>query len=341
MDMNMATSSSMLAATISSSAMDMSMTSMASESVVSSIDMPMMMTTTTATSGNATSTMAMDMSDGMDMDMSMNYYLTKKFVGYPVLFEKLYANNKRQAFGIFVLIITTTFVYKLILFTSWCLEVHWFKKWNKSTNYTSIKVSESNSEDNKTLIDEYVDPYINNSKITPKLPNLVVDIFKPSLVEFSHDFIRIVFVFCSTMLIYMLMLVCMTFVLTYVFAVITGLALCEVFFNRCKMHMLKRWDIIREIEKCRNCPGGESCNCGRHNESPLAQNLNSNEIQKDDGLTKQEETISSDSVANQCNCNQQHAAEVQGIERNMLENSKLQEQSNDMEHNLLPAEKFI
>ncbi|CAI4859257.1 CQS_1a_G0056420.mRNA.1.CDS.1 [Saccharomyces cerevisiae] len=340
----------------------MSGTSMGSSSM-SGMSMSMSSTPTSSASAQTTSDSSMSgmsgmsgmsssdnsSSSGMDMDMSMgmNYYLTPTYKNYPVLFHHLHANNSGKAFGIFLLFVVAAFVYKLLLFVSWCLEVHWFKKWDKQNKYSTLP--SANSKDEGKHYDTE-----NNFEIQglPKLPNLLSDIFVPSLMDLFHDIIRAFLVFTSTMIIYMLMLATMSFVLTYVFAVITGLALSEVFFNRCKIAMLKRWDIQREIQKAKSCPGFGNCQCGRHPEpspDPIAVADTTSGSDQSTRLEKNNESKVAISENNQkktptqeeeCNCATDSGKNQANIERDILENSKLQEQSGNMDQNLLPAEKF-
>ena len=351
----MSSASKTLASTMSSMA-SMSMGS----SSMSGMSMSMSSTPTSSASAQTTSDSSMSgmsgmsssdnsSSSGMDMDMSMgmNYYLTPTYKNYPVLFHHLHANNSGKAFGIFLLFVVAAFVYKLLLFGSWCLEVHWFKKWDKQNKYSTLP--SANSKDEGKHYDTE-----NNFEIQglPKLPNLLSDIFVPSLMDLFHDIIRAFLVFTSTMIIYMLMLATMSFVLTYVFAVITGLALSEVFFNRCKIAMLKRWDIQREIQKAKSCPGFGNCQCGRHPEpspDPIAVADTTSGSDQSTRLEKNNESKVAISENNQkktptqeeeCNCATDSGKNQANIERDILENSKLQEQSGNMDQNLLPAEKF-
>ncbi|CAI7476914.1 CRE_collapsed_G0057920.mRNA.1.CDS.1 [Saccharomyces cerevisiae] len=351
----MSSASKTLASTMSS----MSSMSMGSSSM-SGMSMSMSSTPTSSASAQTTSDSSMSgmsgmsssdnsSSSGMDMDMSMgmNYYLTPTYKNYPVLFHHLHANNSGKAFGIFLLFVVAAFVYKLLLFVSWCLEVHWFKKWDKQNKYSTLP--SANSKDEGKHYDTE-----NNFEIQglPKLPNLLSDIFVPSLMDLFHDIIRAFLVFTSTMIIYMLMLATMSFVLTYVFAVITGLALSEVFFNRCKIAMLKRWDIQREIQKAKSCPGFGNCQCGRHPEpspDPIAVADTTSGSDQSTRLEKNNESKVAISENNQkktptqeeeCNCATDSGKNQANIERDILENSKLQEQSGNMDQNLLPAEKF-
>nr|CAI6842608.1 BBF_HP1_G0057840.mRNA.1.CDS.1 [Saccharomyces cerevisiae] len=357
-------SMSMEAMSSASKTLASTMSSMASMSMggssMSGMSMSMSSTPTSSASAQTTSDSSMsDMSgmsssdnsssSGMDMDMSMgmNYYLTPTYKNYPVLFHHLHANNSGKAFGIFLLFVVAAFVYKLLLFVSWCLEVHWFKKWDKQNKYSTLP--SANSKDEGKHYDTE-----NNFEIQglPKLPNLLSDIFVPSLMDLFHDIIRAFLVFTSTMIIYMLMLATMSFVLTYVFAVITGLALSEVFFNRCKIAMLKRWDIQREIQKAKSCPGFGNCQCGRHPEpspDPIAVADTTSGSDQSTRLEKNNESKVAISENNQkktptqeeeCNCATDSGKNQANIERDILENSKLQEQSGNMDQNLLPAEKF-
>ncbi|CAI5106177.1 CRE_HP_G0127670.mRNA.1.CDS.1 [Saccharomyces cerevisiae] len=363
-------SMSMEAMSSASKTLASTMSSMASMSMGSSSmsGMSMSMSSTPTSSASAQTTSDSSMSDmsgmsgmsgmsssdnssssGMDMDMSMgmNYYLTPTYKNYPVLFHHLHANNSGKAFGIFLLFVVAAFVYKLLLFVSWCLEVHWFKKWDKQNKYSTLP--SANSKDEGKHYDTE-----NNFEIQglPKLPNLLSDIFVPSLMDLFHDIIRAFLVFTSTMIIYMLMLATMSFVLTYVFAVITGLALSEVFFNRCKIAMLKRWDIQREIQKAKSCPGFGNCQCGRHPEpspDPIAVADTTSGSDQSTRLEKNNESKVAISENNQkktptqeeeCNCATDSGKNQASIERDILENSKLQEQSGNMDQNLLPAEKF-
>ncbi|SMN18177.1 similar to Saccharomyces cerevisiae YPR124W CTR1 High-affinity copper transporter of the plasma membrane, mediates nearly all copper uptake under low copper conditions [Maudiozyma saulgeensis] len=347
------TMSSMVMSSISSTAsMVMSTMSMASSSSItsassSSMDMSHSHGSSSMDMSNSTSSSSMN----MEMEMGMNSYLTRKYKDYPVLFEKLYAKDKKGAFGIFVLILAACFVYKFILFVSWCLEVHWFKKWNKSKKFNK------NDLNNDKNIEDYDDERTETEYTEtggqlvalPKLPNLMYDIFAPSWKDMFHDIVRILLIFTSTMLIYMLMLVVMTFVLTYVFAVIIGLTLSEVFFNRCKISTLRRWNIQREIKKAMNCPGAANCKCGRHVQQEQKNSFDSRDSY--DPVTKYNEKDSTNESTqdnnnnqngnkNKCVCEPDIHDQDRQIERSMLESARQQEQSNDMDTNLLPAEKF-
>lgn len=322
--------------------MNMNMESMSMSMGGSSMNMA---TTTSAMATHVHSAMSMSMptSSGastMNM-MHMNYYLTREYLHYPVLFEKLYANDKKGAFGIFVLILAACFVYKLLLFVNWTLEIHWFKKWNKTRKVqTAMSIKEEVERDNNESV-RNMDGYDSDSTVyqdqngyqltspLPTMPNLMFDIFGPNIVDLFHDFIRILLIFTSTMIIYMLMLAAMSFVLTYVFAVITGLACSEVFFNRCKMALLRRWEVQRELERINKCGGGKNCKCGKHRFINQTQESTTS----NNGKTQNPED-------DNCCCADSQNDTERNVERNISETTKLQEQGNDMDASIMPPEKF-
>lgn len=323
-DMSMSSSMVMPTSTVAaassssmSSSMDMSGMSMAASSTSGSMAAGMQMGTSTSSSSMSTNTASANDMGGMNM--GMNSYLTPTYMNYPVLFHGLSANTKGKAFGIFLLIVVAAFVYKFTLFVSWCLEVKWFKKWNKGHKSTMGLAAKG--------LDFYNDEPIQVTHL-PKLPVFVFDIFRPSTIELAHDLIRTVLTFFATMLIYMLMLAAMSLVLTYVFAVITGLALAEVFFNRCKICMLKRWQIQAEIEKAKT--GENDCQCNPE------EDVSSNEKT----VLSRRLSNTNEAVDPACCCASRAMEQEKQMENEIMENAKLQEQSGNMDSNLMPAEKF-
>ncbi|GAV52983.1 hypothetical protein ZYGR_0AI02650 [Zygosaccharomyces rouxii] len=326
-----------------SSSMSMPMSTGSSMSMSGSMSMPRSTSSSMPMSGSMSMSGNMPMSTGMDMggsNMMMNSWLTPTYRDYPVLFKGLTANSSGKQFGIFLLIVVTAFVYKFLNYLSWCLEVHWFKNWSKSD-------AQQESRDAMSQGDEISGPL-------PKMPNFMFDLFCPSWMDLFHDFIRAILTFCSTMLIYMLMLVAMTFVITYVFAVITGLTLAEVFFNRCKICTLRRWEVQRQIQSARTCPGSGNCKCGRHASSPDAP-LDSGatpaegdkleqtrtHVGETDSTTEENDNDPADCCCTngEGNAKREQEAETH-LENEISENARWNEQAGTMDANLLPAEKF-
>ncbi|GAV47971.1 hypothetical protein ZYGR_0I02670 [Zygosaccharomyces rouxii] len=300
----------------------------------SSMSMPSSASSSMPMSGSMSMSSSMPMPTGMDMGSHkmMNSWLTPTYQDYPVLFKGLHANSSGKQFGIFLLIVVTAFVYKFLNYLSWCLEVHWFKNWSKSD-------APQESKDVMSQGDEALGSL-------PKMPNFMFDLFCPSWMDLFHDFIRAILTFCSTMLIYMLMLVAMTYVLTYVFAVITGLALAEVFFNRCKICTLRRWEIQRQIKSARTCPGYGNCKCGRHADSAVPSTSNEGEKLAQTQTHVGESDSTKEENNDNCCCTngegitkRENEAETQ-LENEISENARWNEQAGNMDANLLPAEKF-
>ncbi|KAL6926148.1 hypothetical protein ACO0SA_001690 [Hanseniaspora valbyensis] len=242
--MNMAMSS---ATTSSSSSMTMAMSSSTTPVSSSSMTMAMSSTTTSATtsssgmSGMSGMSSSSTSTSSSSMDMSMNSYLTSNWKNYPVLFKKLKADTRGKLFGIFLLLIVATFVYKATGFTLWYLEL----KWSKLSSGNNKDMSEE-----ERLLRE------------KRGRSFVGEIFLPSGYDFLKDAVRAVLVFWSTLIAYMLMLAAMSFILTYIFGIVLGLALFEVFFNRIKIVVLRERR-LKTISDCKTTNAGV-CTCGDH-----------------------------------------------------------------------------
>ncbi|XBW34633.1 hypothetical protein QEN19_000200 [Hanseniaspora menglaensis] len=201
---------------------------------------------------SSSSSTSSDSNTTMSMSMSMNYFLTSSWKNYPVLFRNLKADTPGKLFGIFLLLMVTTFVYKATSFASWYLEL----KWSKS----SLNSIAATSEEEKLLKEK-------------RGRSFVGEIFLPSGYDFIKDSVRVVLVFWSTLLAYMLMLAAMSFVITYIFAIILGLALFEVFFNRIKIVVLRERR-LQTISECKTSNTG-ICTCGVHNFSRSSTDIDS------------------------------------------------------------------
>lgn len=239
----------------------------------------------------------------------MNSYFSTHYKGYPVVIRSLYADNGAQVFGIFLLIILLAFVYKAVLFISWCLEVKWFKAVDQSTEKNPKNQDDENAQ----------------QKINAKIPNLL-EIFTPTIKDSRNDFIRLILSFISTALIYVMMLISMTYVVVYFFAVVLGLSMAEVFFNRIKIVFLRRWDLKRELERRRNCSGGGDCLCDSH-------------IENIDTFALNQKTDKASSVE-QCCCTTVLDGREEELERQVNELTKQREQVGSMDVDLMPAERF-
>jgi len=145
----------------------------------------------------------MDMGDssmeGHSGGHSMNMVFTSKALHYPVLFSGLEAHTNSQVFAIVVLIIATAVVYRGVVALRQFLES---KYWAYSACQPAVETEAT------------------------KATSLSI---QNSLVRDSGRFLL---TFLSATLGYALMLIVMTFVLPYFFAVVLGLALSEFMFSR-------------------------------------------------------------------------------------------------------------
>lgn len=187
------------------------------------------MTMSSAMSSMASMTMSMgSMATGMShgghdhggsMEMAgMNMYLTTKFKAYPVLFSSLSAKNKGEAFGIFVLIFVVCFVSKGLEFLKNYLEIRVWNNPNYKTETTIIEQCECDEKD----MDGSLEAQPATARRVSHLP-LVKALFR--------DFIRLLLCFLPELLSWAMMLVAMSFVLTYFFAVVLGMSFGRFFFE--------------------------------------------------------------------------------------------------------------
>lgn len=215
--MNMGTMSSMSSMASATPTGSMSMSSMASMSMSSMASMSM--------SSMASMSMPSDMghshtghgSSGM---AGMNMYLTTKYNMYPVLFSTLSASNGGQAFGIFVLIVVVCFVSKGLEFLKNYLEVRVWNNPNYKQETTIIEQCECDEKDvdGNSLENQPVTSPVRNSKL-------------PLARALFRDFIRLLLCFLPELLSWAMMLVAMSFVLLYFFAVVFGMAFGRFFFE--------------------------------------------------------------------------------------------------------------
>lgn len=135
---------------------------------------------------------------------------------YPVLFSTLSASNGGQAFGIFVLIFVVCFVSKGLEFLKNYLEVRVWNNPNYQAETTIIEQCECDEKDLEASVEQ------RQVATGDKLP-LVKTLFR--------DFVRLLLCFLPELLSWAMMLVAMSFVLVYFFAVVTGMAFGRFFFE--------------------------------------------------------------------------------------------------------------
>ncbi len=205
--------------TTSMEGMDMSGMDMTTTSAVSSTTSMIMSTTTSmmmtmaSASASATSSSSdmdgMDMSDMSDMDMSgMNMWFNNNYKGYPVIFKTLYANNGGACFGIFCALFFSAMFFRGLSFLMCYLE---------NVTWKTIPASCDSCEDEESKI--------------PSSPAIKRGPFSAPFIWYQ-EIIRLVIYFLTALFGYALMLGVMTYILTYVFAVVLGIAFGDLLFNR-------------------------------------------------------------------------------------------------------------
>jgi len=194
---------------------------------------------------------------GMDLDMdgmaAMHMYFTTQFKNYPVLFKLLSATTKAQAFGIFLLLFFVAFLNRGLEFARNYLEQVVWKNpayvechTGEDTGISAIKSTHSNAAPADAHAccgaEEDSDGSIGKSDST----NSGVRSIQP--IEGAHhkerrnqlplasrvfrDIIRLILCIVPDLFGYSLMLVAMTYTLTYFFAVVIGSGVGRFFFER-------------------------------------------------------------------------------------------------------------
>lgn len=172
---------------------------------------------------------SMDHLSGMSHMHSMNMYFTTLFKDYPVLFSKLSAHTKGQAFGIFVLLFIVAFLCRGLEFARNYLEA---RVWNnpayqaqchppvdnvtgadKACCTTKDRMDDSSSNDKEPLA-------------APSKPQI------PLATSLFRDAIRLVLFVVPDIISYALMLAAMTYTLAYFFAVAVGSGVGRFAFQR-------------------------------------------------------------------------------------------------------------
>ncbi|KAK6458286.1 copper transport protein [Scheffersomyces xylosifermentans] len=224
--------------------------------------MAMTMATDAATEmASATMSGMMSMSTGMashdhsdmDMDMApMHMYFTTQFKNYPVLFKSLSASTKAQAFGIFLLLFFIAFLNRGLEFVRNYLEqVVW-----KNPVYVECHPGETGISAIKSIHsqapqadahaccggEEESDASIGKADSTTSGVRSVQPIEGdhrqertnqlPLASRVFRDIIRLILCIVPDLFGYSLMLVAMTYTLTYFFAVVIGSGVGRFFFER-------------------------------------------------------------------------------------------------------------
>lgn len=227
-----------------SSSMDMGSSSMAMAS-----------STMDSMSHSTMGSMSLSSSLMMDMDhsgMSMHMYFTTNYKDYPVLFKGLHAKNAGEAFGIFVLLFFVAFLVRGIEFARNYLEQRIWKNPSyldchpgESTGASNALMGSANKapnsccggeteiESNNNSLQKSVSNLERNENVSGEGPHANGYPTKvPLASSLVRDAIRLILCILPDLFGFALMLACMTYTLTYFFAVVIGLGLGRFFFER-------------------------------------------------------------------------------------------------------------
>lgn len=167
----------------------------------------------------------------------MHQALTSQYLGYPVLFKTLTANDSGECFGIFVLLMAIAFAARGLEFIGKYLEVKvWSKvdepEWNHPPITTSYHPERNTEESVSSTALKYEDDEVIMAKTA------VVHRLTPLWMQrMLRDGVRMGLMFVPEMLMYALMLVVMTYSLPYFFGVVVGLTLSRFVFDKLSMRL--------------------------------------------------------------------------------------------------------
>lgn len=236
-DMDMGSSSS-VAATATS--MMMNMASMATSTM-----MDMSSTASASMDHDHSSMSGMSDDSGSLGHMGMHMWLTREYAGYPVLFRDLIANNKAEAFGIFVLLFVVAFLTRMLEFVrNYLEEIVW-----KNNNYLEhengviqevskpapvpVATCCANARENGNF-DEHAKTCCGGARADDETDDSIDKTNSPQVEPVKkkrgtsiasgimRDAIRLALCIIPDLLSYSLMLVAMTYTLVYFFAVVIG-----------------------------------------------------------------------------------------------------------------------
>ena len=190
-----------------------------------SMAMDSMAATATSSAGASSTGMAHMGHGSMDMGMGgMHMFFTTNFENYPVLFKNLKATTKAEAFGIFVLLFVVAFLVRGFEFIRNYLEQSvWHNPVYNSCHNVDEKVAPVGSCCAKG---DESDVSADMEVAAPQASKL------PMASRFFRDTIRLILCILPDMFGYALMLVAMTYTLTYFFAVVVGSGSGRFFFER-------------------------------------------------------------------------------------------------------------
>lgn len=209
--------------------------------------------------------------------MTMKMVFTVDFRDTSVLFDGLKASTKPQAFGIFCLIFFVAITLRGLIFAYTYLELISWRgipdnarlSYNRSVDFGFDDEIQQPFANPKSAIDRYP---VNGKEldstpfISTKRNRLVfLQMFYTTWKDTEKDFVRLILSFLIAMLSYALMLVVMSYVVCYFFAVILGIAVGDVWFKRlerinmCNALIVRSKDMTAPTSQALSYPANMDC----------------------------------------------------------------------------------
>lgn len=218
------------------------------------------------------SSMSMSNSSG-SMNMQMTF--TNNFRDTSVLFEGLKASTKPQAFGIFCLFFFVAIILRWLIFVYVYIEQVIWRNPPENTPLSYKRTVDFGFDDE---IQEPFDKQESTSNtmttnsrelnstslfLSPKRKrSILLQMLYTNWKDFEKDIVRLILSFIIAILSYTLMLVIMTYVTCYFFAVVLGIAVGEIWFKRLERILMCNELIISNTEEIL-VPTSQALSCSR------------------------------------------------------------------------------
>lgn len=221
--------------------------------------------------GSMSSMSMSNSSDGMDMQMTF----TNNFRETSVLFEGLKASTKPQAFGIFCLFFFVAIILRGLIFVYVYIEQVIWRNPPENIPLSYKRTVDFGFDDeiqepfdkqestSKTITTNSGDLNSTSLFLSPKRKrSILLQMFYTNWKDFEKDIVRLILSFIIAILSYALMLVIMTYVTCYFFAVVLGIAVGEIWFKRLERVLMCNELIISNTEEML-VPTSQALSCSR------------------------------------------------------------------------------
>ncbi|CUM51880.1 unnamed protein product [Debaryomyces tyrocola] len=218
------------------------------------------------------SSMSMSNSSG-GMDMQMTF--TNNFRDTSVLFEGLKASTKTQAFGIFCLFFFVAIILRGLIFVYVYIEQVIWRNPPENTSLSYKRTVDFGFADDiqesfdkqeptsNTITNNSGELHSTSLLISPQRKrSILLQMLYTNWKDFEKDIVRLILSFIIAILSYALMLVIMSYVTCYFFAVVLGISVGEVWFKRLERILMCNELIISNTEETL-VPTSQALSCSR------------------------------------------------------------------------------